>query len=68
MASRLIEWTGERCVPWVPSPQLVYEHFHRYLWAASLVGDRRVLDLASGEGFDAAILARTAERGRRNRY
>lgn len=60
MTSRLIEWTGERCVPWVPSPQLVYEHFHRYLWAASLVGDRRVLDLASGEGFGAAILARSA--------
>ena len=59
-AARLIEWTGERCVPWVPSPQLVYEHFHRYLWAASLVGDRRVLDLASGEGFGAAILAQSA--------
>ena len=59
-AARLIEWTGERCVPWVPSPQLVYEHFHRYLWAASLVGDRRVLDLASGEGFGAAILGQSA--------
>ena len=59
-AARLIEWTGERCVPWVPSPQLVYEHFHRYLWAASLVGGRRVLDLASGEGFGAAILAQSA--------
>ena len=33
-APRLIEWTGERCVPWAPDVQVVYEHFHRYIWAA----------------------------------
>jgi GT2 family glycosyltransferase/SAM-dependent methyltransferase/glycosyltransferase involved in cell wall biosynthesis len=59
-APRLIEWTGERCVPWAPDVQVVYEHIHRYLWAASLVAGRRVLDLASGEGFGAAILAGSA--------
>jgi O-antigen biosynthesis protein len=59
-APRLIEWTGERCVPWAPDVQVVYEHLHRYLWAAGLVAGRRVLDLASGEGFGAAILAETA--------
>jgi O-antigen biosynthesis protein len=60
-APRLIEWTGERCVPWAPDVQVVYEHFHRYLWAARLVGSRRVLDLGSGEGFGASILAEQAE-------
>jgi GT2 family glycosyltransferase/glycosyltransferase involved in cell wall biosynthesis/SAM-dependent methyltransferase len=60
-APRLIEWTGERCVPWAPDVQVVYEHLHRYLWAAELVKGRRVLDLASGEGFGSAILARSAE-------
>jgi GT2 family glycosyltransferase/glycosyltransferase involved in cell wall biosynthesis/SAM-dependent methyltransferase len=60
-APRLIEWTGERCVPWAPDVQVVYEHFHRYLWAARLVGSRRVLDLGSGEGFGAAMLAESAE-------
>lgn len=60
-APRLIEWTGERCVPWAPDVQVVYEHFHRYLWAARVVGGRRVLDLGSGEGFGAAILAESAE-------
>ncbi len=40
--------------------QVVYEHLHRYLWAAELVEGRRVLDLASGEGFGAAVLARSA--------
>jgi GT2 family glycosyltransferase/SAM-dependent methyltransferase/glycosyltransferase involved in cell wall biosynthesis len=59
-APRLIDWTGERCVPWAPDVQVVYEHFHRYLWAAGLVAGRRVLDLGSGEGFGAALLAESA--------
>ncbi len=40
--------------------RVVYEHIHRYLWAARLVEGRRVLDLGSGEGFGAAILAEAA--------
>jgi O-antigen biosynthesis protein len=59
-APRLIEWTGERCVPWAPDVQVVYEHMHRYLWAAQAVAGKRVLDLGSGEGFGAAILADAA--------
>ena len=35
----------------------VYEHLHRYLWAQPLMAGRRVLDLGSGEGFGAALLA-----------
>src|SRR5580692_1533040 len=61
-APRLIDWTGERCVPWAPDVQVIYEHYHRYLWAARLVESRRVLDLGSGEGFGAAILAGSAQR------
>ncbi|MCW2665407.1 MAG: glycosyl transferase family 2, partial [Frankiales bacterium] len=57
---RLIEWTGERCVPWTGDLQVVYEHYHRYLLARPLVTDKRVLDLASGEGYGSALLARTA--------
>ncbi len=59
-APRLIDWTGERCVPWAPDVPVVYEHLHRYYWAASLVAGRRVLDLGSGEGFGSAILAESA--------
>jgi SAM-dependent methyltransferase len=59
-APRLIEWTGERIVPWAPDAQVIYEHFHRYLWAQPLVAGRRVLDLGSGEGFGAALLADVA--------
>ena len=59
-APRLIEWTGERCVPWAPDPPVIYEHYHRYLFASRLVGGRNVLDLASGEGFGAALLSMAA--------
>jgi len=59
-APRLIEWTGERCVPWAPDVPVIYEHFHRYLWAAQLIAGRRVLDLGSGEGFGSAILSDSA--------
>ena len=58
---RLIEWTGERCVPWTGDLQVVYEHYHRYLLARPLVEGKRVLDLASGEGYGAALLAERAE-------
>ena len=57
---RLIEATPERIVPWAPDAQVIYEHYHRYLWTQPLVAGRRVLDLGSGEGFGAALLADTA--------
>lgn len=57
---RFIEWTGERCVPWADDIQVIYEHYHRYAMAAALVRGRRVLDLAAGEGYGAALLAATA--------
>jgi len=60
-APRLIDWTGERCVPWTEDVQVAYEHYHRYLWAASLTKGRDVLDLGSGEGFGSAILAAEAK-------
>jgi GT2 family glycosyltransferase/glycosyltransferase involved in cell wall biosynthesis/SAM-dependent methyltransferase len=57
----MIEWTGERCVPWTDDLQVVYEHIHRYHFAASFVKGKRVADLASGEGYGAAILAAEAK-------
>jgi len=58
---RLIEWTGERCVPWGDAVQGIYEHLHRYHFAARFTAGKKVLDLASGEGYGAAILAAHAE-------
>jgi SAM-dependent methyltransferase len=57
---RLIEWTGERCVPWIDGI-VVYEHLHRYRFAGDAVTGRVVLDLGSGEGYGAAMLGTTAE-------
>lgn len=59
-SDRLIDWTGERCVPWADDVQVIYEHYHRYALAVPLVRGKRVLDLASGEGYGAAILAAEA--------
>ena len=58
---RLIEWTGERCVPWTDDLQVIYEHYHRYLFTRPMVHGKRVLDLASGAGYGAALLAEQAE-------
>jgi GT2 family glycosyltransferase len=58
---RRIEWTGERCVPWTDDLQVIYEHYQRYLFVAPLAHGRRVLDLASGEGYGTAILASEAQ-------
>jgi SAM-dependent methyltransferase len=59
-APRLIEWTGERCVPWTDDVQVVYEHLARYHLAARVAPGRRVVDVGSGEGYGAAILAERA--------
>src|SRR5262245_62233265 len=56
----MLEWTGERFLPWIKGSTTAYEHLHRYAYAATLVKDKRVLDLASGEGYGSNILARAA--------
>jgi SAM-dependent methyltransferase len=58
----VLEWTGERFVPWVDDPFLASEHIHRYVFARSLASGRRVVDLASGEGYGSAMLAAVAAR------
>lgn len=58
----LIDWTGERYVPWVDlgTPEIHYEHLHRYYFASQFAEGKKVLDLASGEGYGCAILAEKA--------
>jgi ubiquinone/menaquinone biosynthesis C-methylase UbiE len=57
-----LSWTGERYLPWERDPVTAYEHWHRYAYAAQFVSGKNVLDLASGEGYGSATLARTAQR------
>ena len=56
----MLEWTGERFLPWLKDAAIAYEHLHRYAHAARLVKDKRVLDLASGEGYGSKLLAASA--------
>jgi O-antigen biosynthesis protein len=58
--SRGIESTGERYLPWANDPVCAYEHLHRYAYISRYVKGKKVLDLASGEGYGTALLARTA--------
>ena len=54
------EFTGERYIPGQGGAQLAYEHLHRYLFALRWARGKTVLDLASGSGYGAALLADTA--------
>jgi SAM-dependent methyltransferase len=55
------EFTGERFLPGARG-EIWYEHWHRYHFAAPLVADREVLDVACGAGYGSALLARAAKR------
>jgi O-antigen biosynthesis protein len=55
--SKMLEWTGERYLPWLEDASMNYEHLHRYAYAAEFVQNKRVLDLACGEGYGSYLLA-----------
>jgi ubiquinone/menaquinone biosynthesis C-methylase UbiE len=53
-------FTGERYIPGEGGAQLAYEHMHRYLYAVRWARGKQVLDLACGNGYGTALLARRA--------
>jgi len=55
-----MEFTGERYIPSV-SGEIKYEHLHRYALCRDFVTGKSVLDIASGEGYGSALLAKVAE-------
>ncbi len=55
------EFTGERYIPGKGGAQMAYEHLHRYLFAERWARGKSVLDVATGTGYGAALLARSAE-------
>ena len=54
-----MKFTGERFLPLtnLMEDEIGYEHLHRYYAAANLVKNKRVLDIACGEGYGSEILA-----------
>ena len=55
-----LEWTGERLTTGAEG-QVEIEHLHRYFLPVSSAEDRDVLDIASGEGYGAMLLAQVAK-------
>lgn len=51
---------GERFVPGRYSQEVEFEHYHRYLFACNYCQGKRVLDIASGEGYGSFILSQVA--------
>jgi ubiquinone/menaquinone biosynthesis C-methylase UbiE len=56
----MLEWTGERFLPWLDQSLIAYEHLHRYAYATTFVKGKRVLDLACGEGYGSKMMSNTA--------
>lgn len=56
----MLEWTGERYIPWMEVGEVHYNHLHRYLFAAQYCKNKRVLDLGCGEGYGSNILSKYA--------
>jgi 2-polyprenyl-3-methyl-5-hydroxy-6-metoxy-1,4-benzoquinol methylase len=57
-----LELTGERTLPDVPAENYWYRrHLAVYEWIGALVIGKRVLDMACGEGYGSAVLARAAD-------
>ena len=54
-----LPFSGERMTS-AMAGQIEYEHLHRYLFARDLCRGRDVLDIASGEGYGAALISQTA--------
>ena len=58
VASRAMEFTGERFILGHGSSELFHEHVHRYMVASALVQGRRVVDLGSGSGYGCQFMLR----------
>ena len=56
---KTLEWTGERYIPEIKG-DIALEHLHRYAMACQFAKGKNVLDIASGEGYGSAMLAKVA--------
>jgi len=60
MNCKPLEATGERLVTQITNETMI-EHLHRYALAMELAKEKRVLDIASGEGYGSNLLSVVAE-------
>ena len=59
-AIKPLEFTGERFLPGEQG-RIRLEHMHRYAVVQGLVQDKVILDIACGEGYGSALLAKSAQ-------
>lgn len=57
----MLDNTGERMIPEACNARDFWDHLMRYRYACDLVKGLRVLDIASGEGYGTAALAKVAD-------
>ncbi|WP_321330281.1 glycosyltransferase [uncultured Ilyobacter sp.] len=59
-----MKFTGERFVPGVArkEDEIYIEHYHRYFAVKNICSNKKVVDIASGEGYGSFILADTADK------
>jgi SAM-dependent methyltransferase len=57
----LAEFTGERVIPGEVDVDLWNEHYSRYLFAARLCRNKRVVEIGCGTGYGSAEIANTAQ-------
>lgn len=55
-----MEFTGERFLPTLAG-DIRLEHYHRYHWCSQIAAGKKVLDIASGEGYGSNLLASVAQ-------
>lgn len=55
-----MKFTGERYIP-TEKGEIRHEHMHRYAFCRTLTKDKIVLDIASGEGYGSAMIAKHAK-------
>jgi len=59
MPDTALEFTGERLTT-LTQGEILHEHLHRYFFALQFCAGKKVLDIASGEGYGSALLASVA--------
>ncbi len=58
--AHIVDGHAERFSGEIKDPKTIHEHLHRYAFAGEFVTGKKVLDLASGEGYGSWIMARKA--------
>lgn len=60
----MIQYTGERMVPWDlrSGPHIMYHHMMRYAWAIQFTYAKEVVDLGCGAGYGSFMLSWGAKR------